>query len=187
MLQDNRRKFRIISGCYCHFLPFPRCIVSHQYIRLADYRWLTNLKVCRSGLILVVLDDALVPVIAKAEELGIRGLNPCCAGRCSSTLYLLNTMLAIHVSILVVLDDALVRGCSWVTITISLCLNPCCAGRCSSTSIPMLVAQHQQSLNPCCAGRCSSTRKIETILIINMLQNYAKVIFAFLNQKLTVS
>ena len=44
-----------------------------------------------------------------------------------------------------------------------------------------------QCLNPCCAGRCSSTRKIETILIINMLQNYAKVIFAFLNQKLTVS
>ena len=43
------------------------------------------------------------------------------------------------------------------------------------------------SLNPCCAGRCSSTRKTETVLIINMLQNYAKVIFAFLNQKLTIS
>ena len=43
------------------------------------------------------------------------------------------------------------------------------------------------SLNPYCAGRCSSTRKTETILIINMLQNYTKVIFAFLNQKLTVS
>jgi hypothetical protein len=45
----------------------------------------------------------------------------------------------------------------------------------------------ETSLNPCCAGRCSSTRKTETILIINMLQNYAKVIFAFLKQKLTVS
>ena len=42
-------------------------------------------------------------------------------------------------------------------------------------------------LNPCYAGRCSSTRETETILIINMLQNYTKVIFAFLNQKLTVS
>ena len=42
-------------------------------------------------------------------------------------------------------------------------------------------------LNPCYAGRCSSTRETETILIINMLQNYAKVIFAFLNQKLTIS
>ena len=44
-----------------------------------------------------------------------------------------------------------------------------------------------QGLNPCCAGQCSSTRETETILIINMLQNYAKVIFAFLNQKLTIS
>ena len=42
-------------------------------------------------------------------------------------------------------------------------------------------------LNPYCAGRCSSTRETETILIINMLQNYTKVIFAFLNQKLTIS
>ena len=42
-------------------------------------------------------------------------------------------------------------------------------------------------LNPCYAGRCSSTRETETILIINMLQNYTKVIFAFINQKLTVS
>ena len=45
----------------------------------------------------------------------------------------------------------------------------------------------QLSLNPCYAGRCSSTRETETILIINMLQNYTKVIFAFINQKLTVS
>ena len=36
-------------------------------------------------LILVVVDDGLVPVVAKAEELGIRGLNPCCSGRWSST------------------------------------------------------------------------------------------------------
>ena len=43
------------------------------------------------------------------------------------------------------------------------------------------------SLNPCCAGRCSSTRETETILIINMLQNYTEVIFAFLKQKLTIS
>ena len=37
-------------------------------------------------LILVVVDDGLVPVVAKAEELGIRGLNPCCSGRWSSTI-----------------------------------------------------------------------------------------------------
>ena len=67
------------------------------------------------------------------------------------------------VSILVVLDDALVQAYSS-----------------SSRS-------RVHGLNPCCAGRCPSTRKTETILIINMLQNYTKVIFAFLNQKLTVS
>ena len=50
-----------------------------------------------------------------------------------------------------------------------------------------VVIDWYNRLNPCCAGRCSSTRKIETILIINMLQNYAKAIFAFLNQKLTIS
>ena len=69
-----------------------------------------------------------------------------------------------EVSILVVLDDALVL----MKITVK---NGGALAR----------------LNPCCAGRCPSTRKTETILIINMLQNYAKVIFAFLNQKLTIS
>ena len=67
------------------------------------------------------------------------------------------------VSILVVLDDALVLD--------KIALD----------------YSNEGCLNPCCAGRCSSTRETETILIINMLQNYAKVIFAFLNQKLTIS
>ena len=66
-------------------------------------------------------------------------------------------------------------------------LNPCCAGRCSSTSIESMDSLKSSCLNPCCAGRCSSTRERETILIINMLQNYTEVIFAFLNQKLTIS
>ena len=67
------------------------------------------------------------------------------------------------VSILVMLDDALVQ------------------------SLKQLRRLLKMSLNPCYAGRCSSTRETETILIINMLQNYTKVIFAFINQKLTVS
>ena len=71
--------------------------------------------------------------------------------------------MATQVSILVVLDDALVPNICWAK------------------------AVRNSRLNPCCAGRCSSTRETETILIINMLQNYAKVIFAFLNQKLTIS
>ena len=52
---------------------------------------------------------------------------------------------------------------------------------------PDLIRKIGYSLNPCYAGRCSSTRERETILIINMLQNYTEVIFAFLNQKLTIS
>ena len=60
-------------------------------------------------LILVVVDDGLVPVVAKAEELGIRGLNPCCSGRWSSTGPNSDD-----------LEDH--RG-----------LNPCCSGRWSST------------------------------------------------------
>ena len=52
-----------------------------------------------------------------------------------------------NVLILVVLDDALVPFSNVIGLMSSHCLNPCCA------------------------GRCSSTRKTETILIINMLQN----------------
>ena len=36
--------------------------------------------------ILVVLDDALVQAIGLANALAMGSLNPCCAGRCSSTL-----------------------------------------------------------------------------------------------------
>ena len=59
--------------------------------------------------ILVVLDDALVLIDKALFKYDLVGLNPCCAGRCSSTDtkeldYLGNTG-----------------------------LNPCCAGRCSST------------------------------------------------------
>ena len=90
-------------------------------------------------------------------------LNPCCAGRCSSTCFGTSPSIDGSVSILVVLDDALVLV----------------DGKFNGIA--------HLSLNPCCAGRCSSTRETETILIINMSQNYAKVIFAFLNQKLTIS
>ena len=92
------------------------------------------------------------------------------------------------VSILVVLDDALVlrrkhmhqeQQCVSILVVLDDALVP--------TLIIGDKNMKANSLNPCCAGRCSSTRETETILIINMLQNYTKVIFAFLNQKLTVS
>ena len=104
-----------------------------------------------------MLDDALV-----RKLLGFTCkffcLNPCCAGRCSST------------------------RASLILLFISDCLNPCCAGRCSSTSsaayntmqrlvVSILVVMDDAlvpvidnpnfkdilGLNPCCDGRCSST------------------------------
>ena len=113
--------------------------------------------------ILVVLDDALVHAL---EDKLYRRLSV------SILVVLDDALVQVHqlylreiktVSILVVLDDALV-------LTFYKYLEP-----------------YNPSLNPCCAGRCSSTRERETILIINMLQNYTEVIFAFLNQKLTIS
>ena len=92
------------------------------------------------------------------------------------------------VSILVVLDDALVHkylcGPDYVERLVSILVVLDDALVLSLVKKLMII---KKCLNPCCAGRCSSTRETETILIINMLQNYAKVIFAFLNQKLTIS
>ena len=85
------------------------------------------------------------------------------------------------------LDDALVQEFEFNDEPSLNSLNPCYAGRCSSTTNQTTNIRLAFGLNPCYAGRCSSTRETETILIINMLQNYTKVIFAFLNQKLTVS
>ena len=82
--------------------------------------------------ILVVLDDALVPVKAGKKQLPNERLNPCCAGRCSSTCERKKLDKSEYVSILVVLDDALVRFVLGETIQLTG-LNPCCAGRCSST------------------------------------------------------
>ena len=93
----------------------------------------------------------------------------------------------VAVSILVVLDDALVHALEdklyrRLSVSILVVLDDALV-----LNLGLLLALHHIRLNPCCAGRCSSTRERETILIINMLQNYTEVIFAFLNQKLTVS
>ena len=61
--------------------------------------------------ILVVLDDALVQLYGKYFETNSeKCLNPCCAGRCSSTgnYAKIGSSGDYAVSILVVLDDALV-------------------------------------------------------------------------------
>ena len=60
--------------------------------------------------ILVVLDDALVPFVIKLRWRMKISLNPCCAGRCSSTIkFDRGLYIDSVVSILVVLDDALVH------------------------------------------------------------------------------
>ena len=67
-----------------------------------------------------MLDDALVLISNKSEwSMGVEGLNPCCAGRCSST--------QVKKSLRVLL----------------VCLNPCCAGRCSSTKMKMEMRTKQ--------------------------------------------
>ena len=59
--------------------------------------------------ILVMLDDALVPSTAAAPKKTPFCLNPCYAGRCSSTSHLAHVIVHLsEVSILVMLDDALV-------------------------------------------------------------------------------
>ena len=58
--------------------------------------------------ILVVLDDALVRYRRYLSLTGPNRLNPCCAGRCSSTTLSMLVLSLWLVSILVVLDDALV-------------------------------------------------------------------------------
>ena len=56
-----------------------------------------------------MLDDALVQKAEKLLDEVEEGLNPCCAGRCSSTDSTLSWILQrLTVLILVVLDDALV-------------------------------------------------------------------------------
>ena len=109
-------------------------------------------------LILVVVEDVLVHHTCKHDDRSASGLNPCCGGRCSSTVLMFET------------------------VSTPMCLNPCCGGRCSSTGVrtincnrvlavlilvvveDVLVQPAQPSqiltasgLNPCCGGRCSST------------------------------
>ena len=63
------------------------------------------------------------------------GLNPCCSGRCSSTVERPGFY---HpgkhdVLILVVVEDVLVHAKRFTNVVGTKGLNPCCGGRCSST------------------------------------------------------
>ena len=138
--------------------------------------------------ILVVMDDALVQITPVIDLRDCERLNPCCDGRCSSTtISSIEEGFEVGVSILVVMDDALVLTEEEIkavvqAVSILVVMDDALVPNDATVGVGESIG-----LNPCCDGRCSSTRETETILIINMLQNYTKVIFAFLNQKLTVS
>ena len=94
-------------------------------------------------LILVVVDDGLVPkliLLRKGENIC---LNPCCSGRWSSTRMVKYGLTAIiMVLILVVVDDGLVLLLyAYPVPCLMVSLNPCCSGRWSSTESCHRLAQ----------------------------------------------
>ena len=93
-----------------------------------------NIGTIKQELSLIVVDDALVLLKDSDLKFSRKSLNPCCAGRCSSTEKTTIFCLTMEeVSILVVLDDALVQNENGNEEKANNSLNPCCAGRCSST------------------------------------------------------
>ena len=77
--------------------------------RCSSTDWHLSLTSLLTVLILVVVEDVLVPSKMMMKLLKIQCLNPCCGGRCSSTLT--KVTLAVcgrKVLILVVVEDVLV-------------------------------------------------------------------------------
>ena len=89
-------------------------------------------------LILVVVENGLVRRMYHFCILWNLGLNPCCSGRWSRTLYIYSY--SKH----------------------QICLNPCCSGRWSRTECFKMFRHLLNSLNPCCSGRW--TRTFRTLL-----------------------
>ena len=100
----------------------------------------------------------------KMFPLSLWSLNPCCAGRCSSTTSKVAQRFTLIVSILVVLDDALVheerqQNIKTVLVSILVVLDDALV----HLETGYLQNTHLR-LNPCCAGRCSSTPEPEMVL-----------------------
>ena len=86
-------------------------------------------------LILVVVEDVLVLLDMIDGDFDFGRLNPCCGGRCSSTLVAYKAFNDQSlVLILVVVEDVLVRIDFETGQEVEKSLNPCCGGRCSSTT-----------------------------------------------------
>ena len=84
-------------------------------------------------LILVVMEDGLVPILSASVRVNAESLNPCCDGRWSRTTACRPIVAKKNVLILVVMEDGLVHNRRPVYKSYYLCLNPCCDGRWSRT------------------------------------------------------
>ena len=67
-----------------------------------------NKNTNKTVLILVVMEDSLVHYTNKHKRIMVKGLNPCCNGRWSSTMATLTVNGGGDVLILVVMEDGLV-------------------------------------------------------------------------------
>ena len=85
-------------------------------------------------LILVVVEDGLVPDFSRSQWRHPSRLNPCCSGRWSRTILKIKIMATLTVVlILVVVEDGLVRTAAGLSELTDEGLNPCCSGRWSRT------------------------------------------------------
>ena len=121
-------------------------------------------QVAMGVLILIVVDNGLVPPLDRLQWAQQQCLNPYCSGQWSRTgIVVSNVNGVINVLILIVVDNGLVPFDGFAQ------------------------QVDAASLNPYCSGQWSRTRPYKTLLIINKLKNFAKETFTFLNQKLTIS
>ena len=85
-------------------------------------------------LILVVVDNGLVPSGDRFATSIVSSLNPCCSGQWSRTIYLLIFKIRrTYVLILVVVDNGLVHIAVSASQLTRRSLNPCCSGQWSRT------------------------------------------------------
>ena len=85
------------------------------------------------------MEDALARPLWVFQHYKALSLNPCCNGRCTRTLTIMNTIDFLNVLILVVMEDALALDLAKAKL-ITLGLNPCCNGRCTRTSFLYVVS-----------------------------------------------
>ena len=125
-------------------------MVSYCYVKC-------NRSKIKIVLILVVVEDGLVPLQFSSKVLFTPSLNPCCSGRWSRTGKEYFKERSKSVVILVVVEDGLVLHVGLILQLVSESRNPCCSGRWSRTCCSVVWLHSLVSRNPCCSGRWSRT------------------------------